>query len=226
MSAPGHRRGGIRADWRTPPEIVARLSKFIPLVVDLSARDPDECALPGMEPIGDIFNPDPDEVHEHGQLAQWGWCNPPYGRGIERWLEQLHELSSRGLPSVAILPNATDTDWFHRLVLGLCPVVGLLRGRVSFLDPESLEPVRGNPMGSVLAVFCRPIGRRRTDVVQLWGASDPSTAYWLAYYIMRHCHPTYTVRIAELLDEYMADQSESRREMVGAYVEQIMEGDT
>jgi len=41
------------------------------------------------------------------------WCNPPYGRELPKFLAKGLE-ASYNLPVVFLLPNSTDTRWFHK----------------------------------------------------------------------------------------------------------------
>ena len=56
------------------------------------------------------------------------FCNPPYGPGMEEWLE-------RGLEAdlaVFLIPARTDTRWFHSLVLPNAKEIRFLKGRLKF----------------------------------------------------------------------------------------------
>jgi len=41
------------------------------------------------------------------------WLNPPYGRGIGKWVQKAYESSLEGATVVCLLPSRTDTKWFH-----------------------------------------------------------------------------------------------------------------
>jgi hypothetical protein len=61
-----------------------------------------------------------------------------------------------------LLPNATDTEWFHADVLRCCRV-RFLRGRISFLGPEG-RPVGSPRSGNLLALLSnRPEDYDRKD---------------------------------------------------------------
>lgn len=82
------------------------------------------------------------------------WLNPPFGRGIGAWVEKAFKEveSERADVVVCLLPNNTDAAWFHDWVLGKAEI-RFVRGRLSFcLDGI---PQRGNPTGSILAIYKR-----------------------------------------------------------------------
>ena len=69
------------------------------------------------------------------------WCNPPYGRGIDRWVQK--GVTEGG--GVLLLPARTDTRWFHDwLWTNDSPTPGVevrfVRGRVRFVGSASSAP--------------------------------------------------------------------------------------
>jgi phage N-6-adenine-methyltransferase len=69
------------------------------------------------------------------------WCNPPYGRGIERWVEK--GVTEGG--GVMLLPARTDTKWFHahlwNVVTSTASVeLQFVRGRLRFVGSASSAP--------------------------------------------------------------------------------------
>lgn len=74
------------------------------------------------------------------------FCNPPYGPGINKWLE-------RGLEAeiaVFLIPARTDTRWFHEIVLPKAKEIRFIKGRLKFGDA-----VNSAPFPSMLVVFCK-----------------------------------------------------------------------
>jgi transcriptional regulator with XRE-family HTH domain len=67
------------------------------------------------------------------------FVNPPYGRGIARWvLKCLHE-AQRGCTVVALMPARPDTNYWHRFIAGHADVF-MLRGRLKFGDGKNSAP--------------------------------------------------------------------------------------
>ena len=73
---------------------------------------------------------------EDGLTQDWSgavYLNPPYGRGIDRWVDKAWASSmSTGTRVVALLPVRTDTEWWQTAVMRGARDVYLIRGRVSF----------------------------------------------------------------------------------------------
>jgi phage N-6-adenine-methyltransferase len=89
---------------------------------------------------------------EHGEDAfvetQWpspAWCNPPYGKGIERWLAKFVEQSrARSVMTVALLPARTESQWWKKGIVPYADII-FLSGRVPFVGPEQAEGKRSQP---------------------------------------------------------------------------------
>lgn len=66
------------------------------------------------------------------------FMNPPYGRGIGKFVEQAYEHSLRGLLVVCLLPSRTDTKWFH----DYCTKgkIEFIRGRLKFGNAKNSAP--------------------------------------------------------------------------------------
>jgi site-specific DNA-methyltransferase (adenine-specific) len=84
-------------------------------------------------------------------LCQWGghrvYCNPPYGSGIQKWLQ-------RGLEAdlaVFLIPARTDTRWFHEIVLPKAKEIRFIKGRLRFGDA-----VNNAPFPSMVVIFEGP----------------------------------------------------------------------
>ena len=57
------------------------------------------------------------------------WLNPPFGKGLDRWVEKLAEHGN----GMGILPlRSTDTNWFHESIWNKADAVLFARGRMRF----------------------------------------------------------------------------------------------
>ncbi len=87
------------------------------------------------------FDPCPLEcpVEFDGLAESWAgrrvYCNPPYGRGVDRWLRKAKEAEV----AVYLLPARTDTDWWHRYATK-ADEIRFLRGRLRFGGAEHPAP--------------------------------------------------------------------------------------
>jgi hypothetical protein len=72
------------------------------------------------------------------------FCNPPYNRGISRFLERACEATV----AVFLLPARTDTKWFHNIVLPKAKEIRFIQGRLHFGESKNSAP-----FPSMLAIF-------------------------------------------------------------------------
>jgi hypothetical protein len=101
--------------WATPPEVYAELDKEF------------------------NFNLDPCPLNGSGEKVDWSgrrvYCNPPYGRGIEKWFEQ----ARRAELAVYLIPSRTDTRWWHEYVMK-ADEIRFLKGRLKFGGAKNSAP--------------------------------------------------------------------------------------
>lgn len=97
-------------DWATPDDVYRTLDQEFSFTLD-------PC------PLGD--------GGIEGLLTPWAghrvYCNPPYGRGVERWLDKALEADV----AVYLLPARTDTAWWHKYG-PLASEIRFIRGRLKF----------------------------------------------------------------------------------------------
>jgi len=118
----------------TPPELFAQLAaEFGPFDLDVAASD--ELHL-----CDAYFTKELDGL----SLPWFGtcWCNPPYGRGIKAWLRKAFAevAAGRARRVVFLIPAATSTKWWHRMIVPNAAVVRLLEGRLTFVGATSCAP--------------------------------------------------------------------------------------
>jgi hypothetical protein len=162
--------GAGTGEWRTPPDLFARLNERFQFTYDAFASH-ENALCDKYSTIAGTFRKYPGAyAHERGTLAgveeidsldglhqDWDrrrvWMNPPYGRGI---LAQAMEkaAASRNSASiiVALIPANTDTGWWHEHVKPYA-TVHFLQKRVKFIDPVTGEPGGSPPGGSAIAVY-------------------------------------------------------------------------
>jgi phage N-6-adenine-methyltransferase len=131
------RTKNTRDDWQTPLEIVSALGPF-DLDPCANVNQPTRCA--------------PLAYTQNGLEQPWTgrvWMNPPYGGEPKLWLKKLAEHGN----GVALVPPRVGSKWFHNVVLSACDAIFFLRGRVSFLSPDTGKKVDGNNADSILVAF-------------------------------------------------------------------------
>lgn len=130
-------------DWRTPPDLYARLAQTFYFDVDLAASLESCIVVRGPEAY--YLGPDHPQAELRNALTvpwttqgQTGFLNPPYslslyGDGlkagvartdlqwllIENWAQKAYEESLQGFTTVAVMPYVAQTQWFRRYVMGL-----------------------------------------------------------------------------------------------------------
>lgn len=69
------------------------------------------------------------------------WMNPPYGRGIGKWVKKAY-VSNRDNKAtvVCLLPARTDTAWWHDYVIAHAAEVVYIRGRLRFSGSKINAP--------------------------------------------------------------------------------------
>lgn len=90
------------------------------------------------------FDPCPlNEVEKDGSaplFTSWCgrrvFCNPPYDKGISRFLERATEAEL----AVFLLPARTDTKWFHFLILPFAKEIRFVKGRLKFGEAKNSAP--------------------------------------------------------------------------------------
>jgi len=116
--------------WATPQELFDRLNDEFRFTLDA-------CATAENAKCDAFFSADAD-----GLVQPWlgrVWCNPPYGRGLGRWVAKAAESAEAGAIVVALLPARVDTTWWHDYVATKAEV-RFLRGRLRFGDAKNSAP--------------------------------------------------------------------------------------
>jgi phage N-6-adenine-methyltransferase len=163
--------------WRTPPTLVIAVAAELggPFGLDAASAGDDAVAPCWLTPDDDAL------------VASWAvachpehrraWCNPPYSRvaggaggaGLLAWVEAGVRARDEGLVVAMLVPPSTSTRYW-RLAFEEAAEILLCSKRVSFLDPNTGEPERGNRGDSAILIF-RP-GPRGPALVRPWWPSS------------------------------------------------------
>lgn len=116
-------------EWYTPPEYI-EIARSVLGKIDL---DPASNALAqSWIKAGKYFT-----IEDDGLKQQWFgrvWCNPPYGRAVNLWLEKAStEYQSGNTQETILLLNRTGAAWYKKLkkeVTAICEA----EKRIAFLD--------------------------------------------------------------------------------------------
>lgn len=141
----------MASNWHTPLSLFVPLHDRIQFVVD-AAADATNHLLPNWYgPGSPCGEPDALKVEVWDSPA---WCNPPYGRGLDRWLAKFREQAEKGVRIVALLPVKTSEGWWDKGVVEPRADIAFLIGRVPFLLPTRTKPSQPNHASAL--VFYEP----------------------------------------------------------------------
>lgn len=113
-----------RPSWATPTALFARLDAEFHFTLDSAASAENaKC---------DRFYTEADD----GLSKPWRgvvFCNPPYGRDLEKWIRKGWLSSTEGATVVMLVPARTDTHWWARYA-SLSSEIRFVHGRIRFDD--------------------------------------------------------------------------------------------
>jgi hypothetical protein len=107
--------------WLTPPELLEWLGPF----------DLDPCCPENMpwNTAKHMLTPRDDGLATDWKSYGRVWLNPPFGRGIDKWLDK---LAAHG-HGVALVPGNIEVNWFQDYVFRRADMVYFFRHRLHFL---------------------------------------------------------------------------------------------
>ena len=120
-------------NWATPQEFFDKLDwRFGPFTLD-------PCASASNTKCANFYT-----EAEDGLSKNWegftSFVNPPYGRGIEKWIEKAYKESQKPNTTVVMLiPSRTDTRYWHDYVMKASEI-HFIKGRLKFGDSANSAP--------------------------------------------------------------------------------------
>ena len=117
-------------NWATPHDFFLKLDcRFGPF-------DLDPCASHSNAKCDKYFTEE-----ENGLDKDWTgnnvFVNPPYGRGIDKWIKKAYESALEPDTKVVMLiPARTDTKYWHNYVMKASEIY-FVRGRLKFGDSDT-----------------------------------------------------------------------------------------
>lgn len=115
--------------WGTPPELFRLYDEAYGFQLDAAASD--ENAL-----CPNYFTAEDDALVQEWAPFRRVWLNPPYGKGIDKWMQKAYEESQRGCVVVCLVPARVDTQWWQDWVAGKSDVT-FITGRLKFVKLEA-----------------------------------------------------------------------------------------
>lgn len=135
-------------DWETPQDLFDTYDELYHFDLDVCASQentkcPEFFSLEGhfRWTAGELIKLD----NGTGLDGLWGnkrcWMNPPYGKGLDKWVARASDAASNGATVVALLPARTDVRWFHQYIYKKKYVqVEFLKGRLKFGNSTNSAP--------------------------------------------------------------------------------------
>jgi len=120
-------------NWATPQDFFDKLNwRFGPF-------DLDPCASTHNTKCANFFT-----EAEDGLGKSWegftSFVNPPYGRGIDKWIAKgYNEAMNTGTKVVMLIPARTDTRYWHDYVMKASEI-HFVKGRLKFGDSKNPPP--------------------------------------------------------------------------------------
>jgi phage N-6-adenine-methyltransferase len=120
-------------DWETPQDFFDKLNwRFGPF-------DLDPCANPNNTKCANFFTEAEDSLAK-SWAGFTSFVNPPYGRGLDKWIKKAYEESRKeNTKVVMLLPARTDTKYWHQYIMR-AEEIYFIKGRLKFGDSENSAP--------------------------------------------------------------------------------------
>lgn len=135
------------AEWATPRDFYERLNNRFQFNLD-------PCCTTESRKCEEHYTKEDD-----GLSKSWSgkrvFMNPPYGRGIDKWIEKAYTEGQKPKTQVVcLIPARTDTKYWHKYCMRASEIY-FVKGRLRF---ENGEPGKANsaPFPSAVVVFRGP----------------------------------------------------------------------
>lgn len=119
-------------EWTTPQYLFDELNEEFNFTLDPCATDENaKCSK--------YFT-----IEDDGLSKDWSndvvFMNPPYGRGIKKWIKKAYEESLNGATVVCLIPARTDTTYWHDFIFDKADDIKFLKGRLKFGNGKNSAP--------------------------------------------------------------------------------------
>lgn len=136
-----------KMDYCTPQDFFDELDAEFVFALDTAATDKSAKCIR-------YFTPEDDGLKQPWDVPPGYavFCNPPYGRQIGQWVEKAYNESVRtGGTIVLLIPERTDTKYFHRYIYGKAEV-RFVEGRLKFTDEDG-DSYGPAPFPSMVVIY-------------------------------------------------------------------------
>jgi site-specific DNA-methyltransferase (adenine-specific) len=120
-------------EWSTPQDFFDKLDwRFGPFTLD-------PCATQSSHKCKQYYTEADDGLSKNWE-GNTIFINPPYGRGIDKWIEKGYlEGNKPGTKVVMLIPARTDTKYWHKYVMRASELY-FVKGRLKFGDSSNSAP--------------------------------------------------------------------------------------
>ena len=159
-------------EWRTPDWVVDLVHAEFSLQLDACATSENTQIEHYISPEQDALEVEWVECMPSDRPGQSVWMNPPWGRGIGRFVQRAYDQSQKHrLVVVCLLPASTDTRWWADYVMRATQV-RLIRGRLHFIRSDG--HTGPSTKGCALVIFT-PWGRGAPQFSVMNRPPDPKS---------------------------------------------------
>ena len=122
----------VSDDWGTPQHFFNLLDQEFHFVLDACASEHNAKCL-------SYFTKEDDALLQRWDYGGYVFCNPPYGRIMNKFVEKAYIENQYGVPIVLLLPARTDVKWFHNYIYNQHEI-RFIKGRLHFNDSKDPAP--------------------------------------------------------------------------------------
>jgi len=153
-----HLLSSNKNEWGTPTDLFTDLDNEYDFTLD-------PCGYNGRKLKEDMKTNDIRESGIDGLKMSWKdervFVNPPYGRELKHWVKKCYDERDNAEVIVLLIPSRTDTSYFHNYIYNCVDKLIFLRGRLKFIDLETLKAVGSSTFPSLLAIWDNRNGVKR-----------------------------------------------------------------
>ena len=161
MEEPGHEK-----DWATPQLFLDALYAFGPVRLDPCSNKHSIVESKERWTVNKKYLPDGSKVSKKPEdtfTTPWPkkgliFCNPPYGKESDVFLEKMAQEAIEGAEIIALVPARVDTARWHEHAEKADAIL-LWKGRISFISPETGKPQSGTKFPSAVLYWGPQIAR-------------------------------------------------------------------
>lgn len=118
-------------EWSTPDDFFKKLDDEFHFTLD-------PCATDANHKCEKYYTKEQDGL-EQDWTGETVFCNPPYVRGMERWVKKCYEHAQNGGVVVMLIFARTDTKYFHEMIYHNAEL-RFVKGRLKFGGSRNSAP--------------------------------------------------------------------------------------